>query len=98
MDNFIRELYYGNISPSAKQFDRHSPYGKALQRAAENEDKLTERLTGEEQAIFAEYVRACGEVLGESAAETFVDGFRVGAHFVMDTFVSKDSAFKPITG
>jgi hypothetical protein len=39
---------------------------------------------------------AFGEVLSESVAETFVDGFRIGAHFTVDTFVSKENVFHPI--
>ena len=34
--------------------------------------------------------------LGESSTETFVDGFRVGAQFVFDTFISTENVFSPI--
>ena len=96
MYSYIRELYYGNITPNAKQFDRNSKYAKALQRMSDNEEKLTQMLSGEEKELFLDYVNAFGEVLSESVAETFVDGFRIGAHFAVDTFVSKENVFQPI--
>jgi len=96
MYSFIRELYFGNITPNAKQFDRNPNYAKALQRASDNEDKLTEMLSGEEKQLFLDYANACSEVLDESSTETFVDGFRIGAQFVFDTFVSTENVFSPI--
>jgi len=96
MYSYIRELYYGNITPNSKQFDRNSKYAKALQKMSDNEDKLTEMLSGEEKQLLLDYANACSEVLGESVAETFVDGFRIGAHFAVDTFVSTENVFQPI--
>ena len=96
MYSFIRELYFGNIDPQARQFDNNSKYAKAMQRVSDNEDKLTEMLSGEEKKLFLDYANACSEVLGESVTATFVDGFRIGAHFAVDTFVSKENVFEPI--
>ena len=97
MYSFIRELYFGNVNPQARQFDRNSNYAKAMQRVVDNEDKLTGLLKDEEKKLFLDYVNACSEVLGESVAETFVNGFRIGAHFTVDTFVNEENVFQPIT-
>ena len=97
MYSFIRELYFGNINPQSRQFDPNSNYAKALQRMTDNEDKLTALLSGEEKKLFLDYANACSDVLGESVAETFVDGFRIGAHFTVDTFVSTENIFQPLT-
>lgn len=34
--NFIEELYYGNINPNEKHFDRDTQYAKALERFCKN--------------------------------------------------------------
>ena len=35
--NFIEELYYGNLNPSEKRYDRDSQYAKALETFCKNE-------------------------------------------------------------
>ena len=96
MQNFIRELYHGNISPQEKCFDHHSDYGKALDIVAKNEELLIKFLDGKEKEQFLSYVDACSEVLSISNCETFVDGFRIGAAFVLDAFINTDNEFKDI--
>ncbi|MHB1314884.1 MAG: DUF6809 family protein [Christensenellales bacterium] len=96
MKSFIRALYFGNVDPQAKGFDRHSAYGKAMDAVAKNEGILTGVLTGNEKEVFLDYVSAWSEVLGITAAETFTDGFRLGASFTLDAFLNTDSDFKDI--
>lgn len=43
--NFIEELYYGNINPNEKRFEKDTQFAKALETFCENESKLTEALT-----------------------------------------------------
>ena len=53
-----------------------------------NEELLTQALTDENKKLFLEYVNAWGVVNGESSADSFAVGFRLGAAFVYDTFVA----------
>ena len=39
--NILKELYYGNVKPYAKYFDRNSEYGKFVKIISDNEEKLT---------------------------------------------------------
>ena len=96
MKRFIRELYYGNIDPQAKTFDRDSDYGKALGMLADHEQRLVELLTGEVKTLFSQYMDKWGEVLGMTAAESFTEGFRMGANFMLDAFLNGDGIFKDI--
>jgi hypothetical protein len=41
MRRMIEELYFGNINPNEKQFDRSSEYGEYMKTISENEEKLT---------------------------------------------------------
>lgn len=86
MHSFIEELYFDNLNFQGKPLDPDSNYAQALQKASENEDKLMEMLQGEERRLFLDYSLACSEVWGESSCDTFVDGFRIGAHFMLDVF------------
>ena len=42
MKNFIEELYYGNINPQERYFDRKSKTGKSILAIADVEDSLNE--------------------------------------------------------
>ena len=49
MKNFIEELYYGNIDPQNSGFEDDESVQHELRMISENEDWLTEHLTGEEK-------------------------------------------------
>ena len=96
MGNFIEEFYYGNLDPQA----RSTKHNKAVQKQMEilmlNEDYLTEKLSGESKKKFLDFVNAWGVVNGESNLDSFIMGFRLGANFTYDTFVSIESPFQDL--
>ena len=60
----------------------------------EAEEKLTEQLVGENKELFLRFCNASAEFMGESELDTFITGFRFGARFMMDTFLSDDAPFE----
>ena len=58
------------------------------------EEKLTEQLAGENQSLFLRFCNASAEFMGESELDTFITGFRLGARFMLDTFLSDDAPFE----
>jgi hypothetical protein len=65
-----------------------------LRTISENEDWLTEHLTGEEKKHFLDFADAWSAFNGNSTLDGFITGFRLGARFVMDTFLSDDASFE----
>ena len=65
-----------------------------MQMLNESEYFLTDKLTGEEKKRFIRYVDAWASVNGESTLDSFITGFRLGARFMMDTFLSDDAPFE----
>ena len=61
-----------------------------------NEEFLTEALTGENKKKFLDFVNAWSIVNGESNLDSFIMGFRLGANFTYDTFVSTEAPFKDL--
>ena len=61
-----------------------------------NEDYLTENLSGESKKKFLDFVNTWSIVNGESNLDSFIIGFRLGANFTYDTFVSTDSPFQEL--
>ena len=92
--NIIEELYYANIGPQNRGYCPKSPVKKASDSLNDLEEKLTEQLAGENKDLFLRFCNAYSEFMGESELETFITGVRLGARFMMDTFLSDDAALE----
>ena len=98
MSNFIEELYYGNIDPQARSTKQNKTVSKQMEILMTNETFLTETLTDECKTKFLDYVNAWGAVNCESNLDSFITGFRLGANFTYDTFVSTKAQFTDLIG
>lgn len=98
MSNFIEELYYGNIDPQARSTKQNKTVSKQMEILMTNETFLTETLTDECKKKFLDYVDAWGVVNCESNLDSFITGFRLGANFTYDTFVSAETPFTDLIG
>ena len=58
MTNFLEELYYGNVDPQARGYRKGSHILKVSENINELEEKLTERLSGEEKKLFLDFCNA----------------------------------------
>jgi len=101
-ESILEDLYYGNIGPHVKCFDPHSEYAKFQKIIADNEEQLTAFLHGipkseEEQHLFSQLMNAQNEVSVFSELERFIEGFQMGARFMLDTFlIPRNSAIRDI--
>jgi hypothetical protein len=55
---------------------------------------MTGHLTGEEKKRFLDFADAWSAYNGDAALDGFITGFRLGARFVMDTFLSDEASFE----
>ena len=90
MKSFIEEFYYGNIDPQNSGFEDDEGVQRELRTISENEDWLTEHLTGEEKKRFLDFADAWSAYNGDATLDGFITGFRLGARFVFDTFLHID--------
>ena len=93
MIDFIKEFYYGNIDPQARSTKGSKTISKELSMLSETEEYLTTHLTGKDKDKFLDFANAWSVMLGESNLDSFIVGFRLGAKFTYDTFISNDSPF-----
>ena len=96
MSKFIEEFYYGNLDPQARSTKENRTFQKQMEVLMLNEDYLTENLSDESKQKFLEFYNAWNMVNGESNLDSFIMGFRLGAGFVYDTFVSTASPFQDL--
>ena len=93
MNSFIEEFYYGNIDPQARSSEQNKKVQHDMQTLNESEDFLTGKLSGEEKKRFLQYVDAWAAVNGESTLDSFITGFRLGAQFTFNTFVTSKAPY-----
>ena len=96
MSKFIEEFYYGNIDPQARSTKENKAVQKQMEVQMLNEDFLTDNLSGESKKKFLEFSNAWSVVNGESNLDSFIMGFRLGANFTYDTFVSNEAPFQDL--
>ncbi len=96
MAGFIEDFYYGNIDPQFRGFRDNDPIKKVAVDINKLEEQLLERLQGDDKKLFLDFVNFYGELMGENALDSFTIGFRYGARFMMDTFLSDDAPFKAL--
>ena len=94
MKSFIEELYYGNIDPQNSGFENDAGIQRTLRTISASKDWLTAHLTCEEKKRFLDFADAWSAFNGNSTLDGFITGFRLGARFVMDTFLSDEASFE----
>lgn len=85
--NILKELYYGNVSPLEKRIKTGSEYAKFIAIIADSEEKLNSCLDDEKKYLLNRIINAQGEILDIESCEHFIDGVRLGAQFMLDTFL-----------
>lgn len=98
MENFIEQFYYGNIEPQARSTRANKAISTEMQTLSDAEEFLTEKLTDENKSKFLDYVNAWSVINGESNLDSFITGFRLGARFTADTFMSNEAPFEEYCG
>ena len=86
MAGFIEELFYGNVNPQTRGCRKDHRSGKVLSHMNEIEEKLHERLQGEEKDMFFDFCNAYAELMCDTELESFTVGFRLGARMMLDIF------------
>ena len=88
MSGFIEDFYYGNIEPQECCSELKCELKKKLNSLTEKEEALNSRLSDEEKDLFVAYTNTYNDFLTVSIADSFISGFRLGAKFTLDTFVT----------
>ncbi len=88
MSKFIEAFYYGNIEPQALSSELTVKLNKKWNALTEKEEELTAKLTDRDKELLIDYVKMYNEFLSLSNSDGFISGFRLGARFTYDTFVT----------
>lgn len=95
--DFIKQLYYGNILPSAQHFEKSGEYAKTLNEIVALQDEITKNLSEKEIQELEKLFGLQAELLSVSSEENYIKGFRDGARLMLDVVLGDDKNFKNIT-
>lgn len=96
MARFIEEFYYGNIDPQARSTRQNKTVQKEMAVLTKTEEQLTNALQDEQKKWFLDFSNAWSIVNGESNLDSFIMGFRLGANFAYDAFISTETPFEDL--
>jgi len=98
MRRVLEELYHGNINPNVKAFIKNTEYSTALATVSKNENALTGMLLGKEheEKLFEDLMKAHSVINGITAAESFIEGFRLGVRMGVEVMDKSDGCFVDI--
>ena len=89
MFNIIEEFYYGNIEPQELTTEITPKLKNKLSALVKKEEELTAMLPEKERELFVNYVNAHNEFSSIGNSDSFISGFRLGARFTYDTFITE---------
>lgn len=92
-NKILSDLFYGNIVPNEKQFERNSEFGKAADELVKNEEKLRAMLDGDALAILDRMIQSQGTITGMTAEGYFIDGFQMGFRLAAAVFYEGEKPF-----
>ena len=97
MPNILEDLYYGNISPNERRVRPGSRVKKLMQKQSDLESKLNESFTDKQKAEFEQYLAVSADLLDANGLDSFIIGFRLGAQFTHEIFLSSTAPYADLT-
>ena len=91
---FLEEFWRGNIAPGEGQYHSKKEYKDAWELVSQTEDELKERLTAENWKLFTKYQDAERRAGVIADADTFIEGFRMGARMMLDVLGAHQRQFE----
>jgi hypothetical protein len=82
--NIIEELWYGNISPCERDFNKGSKYSELLGYIVRHEEDLQKRLNDEEKEILEKFKDCQSEICDLTARRAFADGFILATRIMVE--------------
>ncbi len=86
---FIEEFYYGNPEPQKYCEEKQVKLKKLHAELTELEKQLSEKLVGKERDMFMKYSDLYLKFLLDCNLDSFTSGFKYGARFTYDTFITR---------
>lgn len=94
MPRLLEEFWFGNVHPNERKFYRQKEFNQILELLVRNEKTLIDTLNESEKETFTKYRECCDELSQISECEIFINGFKLGARFIMACYDNDDGIFE----
>jgi len=94
--SILKEFYYGNITPVERQIINGSEVKLVAKELDAAEKQLQAILQPEAVPMMERYGKLQVELASLTEAESYIDGFKTGARFVMEILDYTHENLKPI--
>lgn len=91
--SILSDFFYGNLDPSAKQFDNNSEFGKTSVRLVVEEDKLKAMIDGNASEMLDKVLQMHSDITSMTAEGYFIEGFRTGMRIAAAVFNGGEKPF-----
>ena len=98
MRKILQDLWHGNLIPQEKFFKRGTSYDKALGALCKSEEILNRTLDGKGKEAYEKFCDYRNEIASYAEEESFINGFRLGARIIMESFYENDGFFSALGG
>lgn len=92
----LKDFFHGNLAPADKQMVRGSEAARAAAELSDAEALLTQALPTELRPLLDRFTKAQGRVDAIMTEESYIDGFKTGARFMMEILDDTRENLKPI--
>ena len=96
-EKILRALYRGNLIPAEKSVFPGSEFHKHQHQLVELEKEIETILGEQEKERFYAYLTEQNNLLYSIGEERFIDGFRMGAKFILEIVEKNDGQLQSIT-
>ncbi len=93
---FIKQLFNGNMNPSALIVVKGSQYDKLSKKSLNVQDTLSEQLSDEQRKLLDELISIQDSLSTIVSEENYSAGFRDGAGMMIDVFTGENLNLKEL--
>lgn len=84
--NIIEDLYYSGFRQEKSRLAEDAEYARLWKTVFDSQEILEKSLHGEEKHLFSRLINSQKGILEAESLENFLEGWRLGARFMLDTF------------
>ncbi len=96
-NRILKDLFHGNLAPADQQMMPGSDVARAVAELSNAENLLTQTLPHELQPLMDSVMKAQGKVDVIMAETNYINGFKMGALFMMEILDDTHENLKPLT-
>ncbi len=93
----LKEFYYGNLTPADRQMIKGSEINHVAEELAKAEKLLLDAVGEDAISLLKRYEKAHSTLNSITAEASYIDGFKIGARFMLEVLDDAHENLEPIS-